>query len=183
MAASLLAALGMTYLWAPFGFRPGEYRTQVAEQRVIELEDYSRIALDADTRLKVRFSRDARTVRLLEGQAEFSVARDAGRPFKVQVGERTIVALGTKFTVEYIDREFNVAMSEGRVAVISDLECRCSRRLADTGFDSDSIPDIVFSAGENFAPEQRSGRCHRAVRGRGSTYRQQRSTRNSSKPI
>ncbi|MBL8271267.1 FecR family protein [Steroidobacter sp.] len=121
MAASLLVVLGAGYHWAPFGFRPGEYRTNVAEQRVIELKDYSRIALDAATRVKVRFTNDARIVELIEGQAQFSVARDAGRPFKVQVGGRTIVALGTKFTVEYIDREFNLAMLEGRVAVISDL--------------------------------------------------------------
>jgi transmembrane sensor len=60
-------------------------------------------------------------VELLEGQAQFSVAHDPQRPFKVQVGERTVIALGTKFTVEYIDHEFRIAMLEGRVAVISDL--------------------------------------------------------------
>lgn len=121
VAASLLFLLTAAYQWAPFGLRPGEYRTTVAEQRMIELEDHSRIALDAATLLKVRFSDNARIVELIEGQAQFSVARDPQRPFKVQVGERTIVALGTKFTVEYIDREFNIAMFEGRVAVISDL--------------------------------------------------------------
>jgi transmembrane sensor len=120
VAASLLLLFAVAYQWAPFGLKPGEYRTRVAEQRVIELEDHSRIALDAATRVKVQFSADARTVQLIEGQAQFSVAHDAARPFKVHVGGRTIVALGTKFTVEYIDSEFNLAMLEGRVAVISD---------------------------------------------------------------
>lgn len=121
VAATVLLLLAGAWQWAPFGFKPGEYRTSVAEQRVIELEDHSRVALDAATRLRVRFSDNARIVELLEGQAQFSVAKDPGRPFKVQAGERTVVALGTKFTVEYIDREFNIAMLEGRVAVISDL--------------------------------------------------------------
>lgn len=120
VAASLLLLLAAAYQWAPFGLRPGEYQTSVAEQRVIELEDHSRLALDAATRVKVRFSDDARIVQLIEGQAQFSVAHDAARPFKVQVGGRTIVALGTKFTVEYVDRDFNLAMLEGRVAVITD---------------------------------------------------------------
>lgn len=119
IAAGVLILLASAYQWAPFGFRPGEYRTAIAEQRVVELEDHSRVALDAVTKLTTRFSADARIVELLEGQAQFSVAHDPRRPFRVQVAGRTIVALGTKFTVEYVDSKFNLAMLEGRVAVIA----------------------------------------------------------------
>lgn len=119
--AVLGIALTVAYRFAPFGWKPGEFRTRVAEQRVIELDDHSHVALDAATRLRVKYSADARLIQLLEGQAQFTVAQDPQRPFKVQAGHRTVVALGTKFTVEYIDRTFNLAMLEGRVAVIEDV--------------------------------------------------------------
>jgi transmembrane sensor len=67
----------------------------------------------------VRFTVDARTIELLDGQAQFSVAKDPARPFKVKAGAKTIVAVGTVFDVEYVDRQVQVAMVEGRVAVLS----------------------------------------------------------------
>src|SRR5260370_8546183 len=82
------------------------------------MEDHSRIALDTATRLKVRYTDDARIVQLQEGQAQFSVAKDRARPFKVLAGDRTIIAIGTVFTVEYVDRKVHVAMMEGKVAVV-----------------------------------------------------------------
>jgi len=66
----------------------------------------------------VRFSEDARIIELSQGQAQFSVAKDAARTFKVIAGNQTIIAVGTVFTVEYVDREVHVAMLEGKVAVI-----------------------------------------------------------------
>jgi len=112
---ALLAVAG--WQASPYGYRPGEYRTGIGEQRLVELEDHSRIALDAATRLTVRYTHDARTVELQGGQAQFSVAKDPARPFKVVAGNRTIIAVGTVFTVEYVDRQVDVAMMEGRVAV------------------------------------------------------------------
>lgn len=113
-----LAILAGAWQLSPYGYRPGEYRTAIGEQRIVELKDHTRITIDAATRLQVRFTDDARTVRLLEGQAQFSVAKDPSRPFKVIAGGRTIVAVGTVFTVEYVDRHMQVAMVEGKVAVL-----------------------------------------------------------------
>src|SRR6202044_177715 len=104
---------------SPYGYTPGQYHTGIGEQRVVDLEDHSRIVLDATTRLRVHFTPDARIVELQDGQAQFSVAKDPTRPFKVEAGGRTIVAVGTVFTVEYVDRQVHVAMMEGRVAVVS----------------------------------------------------------------
>jgi transmembrane sensor len=117
-AAALGIAAVIVFQFAPFGLRPGEYRTDIGEQKVVDLDDHSRIVLDAVTRLKVQFSKDARTVRLIQGQAQFSVAKDPARPFKVEAGGQTVVALGTVFTVEYVDREIHVAMLEGKVAIL-----------------------------------------------------------------
>lgn len=117
--AAVAVALAVGYQFAPFGWKPGEYRTYVGEQRSIELADHTHVALDSDTRLRVRYSRDSRAVQLLQGQAQFSVAKDSARPFKVDAGSHTVVAVGTIFNVEYVDSEMHVAMLEGKVAVLS----------------------------------------------------------------
>lgn len=118
IAVGLAALLVTAWQFSPYGYRSGLYQTGTGEQRLLDLEDHSRIALDAKTRLQVRYTQDARIVQLQEGQAQFSVAKDPTRPFKVQAGDRTIVALGTVFTVEYVDHKVHVAMMEGRVAVV-----------------------------------------------------------------
>lgn len=118
MAASLLMAV-MAWQLSPYGYRPGEYRTGIGERRVVELDDRSRIVLDAATVLRVDYSDEARVVRLEQGQAQFFVAKDPGRPFSVLAGSQSIVALGTVFTVEHVGSQVRVAMMEGRVAVLS----------------------------------------------------------------
>jgi transmembrane sensor len=133
MAATGVAALLVTaWQFSPYGYRPGLYHTDIGEQRLVDLEDHSRIALDAKTRLQVRYTQDARLVQLLEGQAQFYVAGDPARPFKVRVGDRTIIALGTVFTVEYVERSVRVAMMEGRVAVLSGKSASAQPRGAAT---------------------------------------------------
>lgn len=93
--------------------------TAVGEQRLLNLDDGTRIELNTDTRLRVDFDRNTRTVVLESGEAYFQVAHEH-RPFIVIAGERKIVALGTAFTVR---REksatdgLTVTLLEGRVAV------------------------------------------------------------------
>ena len=93
------------------------YATGIGEQRIIELEDRSRIALDALTTLRVRLTRDSRVIELAQGQAQFMVASDPRRPFRVEAGEHTITAVGTSFNVDFLDKYMQVAMVEGKVAV------------------------------------------------------------------
>jgi len=111
--------IGVAWQLSPYGYAPGQYRTGIGEQKVVDLEDHSTIVLDAATRLRVRFTPDARIVELQAGQAQFTVAKDPSRPFKVEAGGRAIVAVGTVFTVEYVDSQVHVAMMEGKVAVVS----------------------------------------------------------------
>ena len=116
IGATLL--LGLGWQLSPYGYAPGRYHTGIGEQRVVDLEDHSQIVLDSATHLRVRFTPDARIVELQDGQAQFSVAKDPTRPFKVEAGGRTIVAVGTVFTVEYVDSQVHIAMMEGKVAVV-----------------------------------------------------------------
>lgn len=115
-APALVAALALA-LWLP---TRGAYTTEVGGQRLVRLEDGSRIQLDTDTRVKVRFKDSERRVLLERGQALFMVARDPARPFRVVAGEAEITALGTVFDVRREAAGVRVTLVEGAVAVVED---------------------------------------------------------------
>jgi transmembrane sensor len=94
-----------------------EYHTAQGEQRVIVLPDGSRLSLDAMTRVTVNYTDDARSIHLLNGRANFEVARDVTRPLRVKAGPRTVTALGTVFDVEREPQSVVVTLLEGVVAV------------------------------------------------------------------
>ena len=91
------------------------YTSTVGEVRRIPLEDGSTLMLNTDSQARVRFSRDAREVRLLRGEALFEVAHDARRPFIVQSADWEIRALGTIFGVRLRGTEVDVTVSQGVV--------------------------------------------------------------------
>lgn len=141
VAVGVSLLLGVAWQLSPYGYAPGQYHTGIGEQRVLDLEDHSRIVVDAATRLRVLFTPDARIVELQEGQAQFSVAKDPTRPFKVKAGGRTIVAVGTEFTVEYVDSQVHVAMMEGKVAVVPTAVSEAAARAG-------AGEDISLTAGQ-----------------------------------
>jgi len=93
------------------------YATRVGEQSVVTLDDGSRVALDTDTSLRVRFTRDRRHVELDHGQAYFTVAHDAARPFVVDAADMGVRATGTQFDVKRIGDGLDVTLVEGSVEV------------------------------------------------------------------
>lgn len=95
------------------------YVTGIGEQRTILLADDSRLTLDALTRVRVKYDDQARVIELIEGQAQFEVAKNKNWPFRVRAGDEVIEALGTSFTVEYIGNRIQVALLEGKVRVES----------------------------------------------------------------
>lgn len=92
------------------------YETATGEQRLVRLEDGTRVHLDTDTRLRVA-SGGSRTLVLEKGRALFGVAHDPQNPFSVTTRHTRVIALGTSFEVEQIGDEVAVAMVEGKVAV------------------------------------------------------------------
>lgn len=106
---------------------PNLYTTSVGEQRAVELVDGSVIAINAQSRVRVKFSEQARDVYLHGGQAMFTVAKDAARPFRVHIGQSTVQAVGTKFDVRRrSDHVIHVAVVEGIVQISSE---RADRRV------------------------------------------------------
>ncbi|NBB65252.1 DUF4880 domain-containing protein, partial [Pseudomonas sp. ODNR1LW] len=81
------------------------------------LEDGSRVTLDSDTAVRVRYGEDARRVELVRGGAYFEVTHNVERPFQVAVEDRKVIVTGTRFAVALRRDQAEVSLLEGRVAV------------------------------------------------------------------
>ncbi|HEY8510018.1 MAG TPA: FecR domain-containing protein, partial [Steroidobacteraceae bacterium] len=113
-----LAVLLWTGDLQSIGWRPGEtYSTGAGQRSSVRLRDGSTLELNSKTRIEVAFTPERRSVRLVEGQAMFHVARDTRRPFIVEAADREIVALGTVFDVRVDQSAVSVTLLEGKVAV------------------------------------------------------------------
>lgn len=121
--APRLAAIAATLLVAVFAAAslfgvPKIYRTGVGERELVVLSDGSRLSLDADTFVLARFSSHRRELNLLRGRARFAVAKDPLKPFAVRSAGRTVVAVGTEFSVERLGGQVRVVLYEGKVSVL-----------------------------------------------------------------
>jgi ferric-dicitrate binding protein FerR (iron transport regulator) len=99
------------------------YAARVGERALVELDDGTQIALAPAS--QVRYSRLAsgKGVREihLDGEAVFTVAHDATRPFRVHAAGTVTVDVGTRFGVRaYAHEPLRVAVSEGEVAMASE---------------------------------------------------------------
>lgn len=81
------------------------HATPVGEQRSLRLADGTEVRLDTDTAIDVRYGGRERRISLTRGRAEFSVARDPGKPFIVDTVEGSVRALGTRFQIRIEGRD------------------------------------------------------------------------------
>ena len=113
--ALAVVVIGLVYLIAPSGNR--SLATDIGEQRTLTLPDGTRVQLNSNTRLLVKYDEQLRKVILKRGEAWFNVAKQAQRPFVVEAGGQEIVALGTAFVVRSRENVMSVTLLAGRVAV------------------------------------------------------------------
>jgi transmembrane sensor len=116
VAAVAVVCMIAVFAWYRYGFA-GVYRTGVGEQRVVRLEDGTRISMNSATRIEVDFARLRRHVVLGDGEAYFEVAHNPARPFVVSAGGHDVTALGTTFLVRYDPTCTAVTLVEGKVTV------------------------------------------------------------------
>lgn len=83
----------------------------------LTLPDGSTVLLNTNSALALEYSPGQRRVRLLRGEAAFTVAKDARRPFVVEADSGRSTALGTVFLVRRLDSGATVTVLESRVAV------------------------------------------------------------------
>lgn len=94
-----------------------EYATAIGQRETIGLSDGSSIQLNTDSRVRVTYSGVARTVRLLQGEAFFSVVPDRNRMFEVYAADSTVRGMGTGFVVQLEGRRVDVAVVTGGVDI------------------------------------------------------------------
>ena len=81
------------------------------------LEDGSTIDLNRGAEVEVRFTAEERLVRLVRGEAHFTVAKNPLRPFVVEANRVRVRAVGTAFEVRLQPEAVEVVVTEGRVRV------------------------------------------------------------------
>lgn len=115
LAASVAAAtvVGLTLQ------APKAHATERGEIRLVPLPDGSTVMLNTATRVTVKYDAAGRRVRLVEGEADFSVVTDRVRPFEVEVdGRRFTASVGGAFRVRKLgDGLIDILVRQGRVAV------------------------------------------------------------------
>ncbi len=102
--ALLIVGLGAFYrVGNPWIALTADYRTGPGEVRTVRLIDGTMVDLGSSSALVIDFNNNVRRVRLLSGEAYFTVAPKQGpeqRPFTAVAEGGTVTALGTQFAVE-----------------------------------------------------------------------------------
>lgn len=118
MAATLMM---LVLLGAGFGLRvldSGERHAAPADAvHEVLFDDGSLVVLDAGAVLRARYTRSGRDLRLERGQARFVVAPDPQRPFRVDVGDDQVTAVGTIFNIARTPDRATITLIEGLVDV------------------------------------------------------------------
>jgi len=96
---------------------PTSFQTAAGGRSDVVLSDGSKITLNTRSRVETTYTAHRRTVRLIEGEALFEVAKDAARPFEVIVGGQRVVAVGTAFDIRLDPKRVQLTMIEGKVKV------------------------------------------------------------------
>ena len=128
IAATLMLMAGGAGLWA--WLTPATYETGVGERRVVALSDGSKVSLDGATLVRVGYTRENRRLWLERGRAKFEVAKDPLRPFSVSAADKVVVATGTAFSVELVQKQVRVVLYEGRVALLERAGGQARRPVA-----------------------------------------------------
>ena len=116
LAAAVLLLMVVTATHLPWRVWGADQRTAAGEQRVLTLDDGSRLTLAGDSAINLDLVDHQRHVTLLRGRAYFQVASDPHRPFLVEAGEARVRVTGTRFEVHRDgDDRVRLTVSEGEV--------------------------------------------------------------------
>jgi transmembrane sensor len=92
--------------------------TSVAQRKTLDLSDGSRVELNARTSLLVELGAKERHVRMADGEAFFTIAKDPSRPFIIDTPAGSVRVTGTVFNVHAeTSAELKVTVVEGSVRV------------------------------------------------------------------
>jgi transmembrane sensor len=120
-AAALVFGFVVWRSTSPVTVRPSESRAaylRMNERQV--LSDGSLVELKDGSRFEIAYSTTERRVKLVDGEAHFTVAKNPHRPFIVEANGVAVRAVGTMFNVRLDTDTVEVLVTEGRVQVSAD---------------------------------------------------------------
>jgi transmembrane sensor len=118
LAASILLSVGFGF-YALHGnlLQSKNFSTPVGGTASVPLPDGSLVTLNTNSRIHLAVTGTERKVELERGEAFFEVAKDPNRPFVVSVGNKRVIAVGTKFSVLREANDVRIVVTEGTVRV------------------------------------------------------------------
>ncbi|MFZ2170459.1 MAG: FecR family protein, partial [Methylococcaceae bacterium] len=96
-----------------------DYYTGTGVNQTVQLSDGSTVQLNTNTAIAVAFNDNERRIRLLKGEAYFSVQANRQRPFVVNSGKTETTVLGTRFLVKNENAGDKITVVKGLVKVNS----------------------------------------------------------------
>jgi len=112
----------------------------------LNLPDGSVVRLNSDSAVVTRFNGRERRVILERGEASFTVAKDAARPFVVTTAGVDVRAVGTTFHVSVRSAAVEVLVTEGRVKVNESKQG--TSLLAPPPVEQAAAPEDILTAGK-----------------------------------
>ncbi len=109
----------------------GVVQTAVGDQKTLVLADGSVLKLNTQSKVRIAYNKTTRDIFLLDGEAHFTVNKDADRPFRVYAGYGRIHAIGTAFSVHLKDGAVDITVNEGRVGIASVESATNKSKLGD----------------------------------------------------
>ncbi len=143
-AAAMIVVAAVGWLMVS-GRAPGpahqEYATTIDDYERVTLPDGSILQLNVSSTVSMHFTPEERRVRLLQGEAHFTVARNEARPFVVEAGGVAVRALGTAFNVRLGQSDVEVLVTQGKVKVAKAVSPAAdTQALLDTRGNGDVLP-------------------------------------------
>jgi transmembrane sensor len=124
MAGLGAVCLAILFTWNPrrsihpdVGVAALHFATRHGEQQTYRLADNSVLHLNTDSAVTVRYSDTERQVFLEAGEADFEVAHQSARPFRVLAGPAEAVDVGTRFDIRLSGGSALITVQQGQVAV------------------------------------------------------------------
>lgn len=118
--ASIVLVCGLALFagerYVPIHYWLADQRTATGEQRMLKLEDGTRVNLNTHSAIDVRFDETRRLIVLQAGEILIETGHNDSRPFYVQTRDGSLRALGTRFIVKREDDATRLSVLQSAVA-------------------------------------------------------------------
>lgn len=134
LATALIVACTAGILWYLTSNQGIPYETGIGTITNVSLADGTMAVIDSGSKMTVRMNARERHVELERGAIFLNIAKDAARPFVVDVGDKRLTDEGTQFSVRRGLNELVVVVADGRIQ----LETRGSKAASQINIEAGS---------------------------------------------